>query len=179
LNWVDAFIVGSILWFTYSAFHAGMIREVVTILGAIFGVALAGLLYTNLAEDVGVVIDSEETALIVSFAIIFAAVILASQLTAMFLKQTAHLLMLGIFDSMGGAVIGFIKGVILVEIALIVAITFGSLHLVDDVDGSAFAPLFIEFLPFLKHILPSEFKTAIDEFNELSTIVTQLWERSL
>jgi membrane protein required for colicin V production len=164
LNWVDAVIVGSILWFTYSAFHAGMIREVVTILGAVFAVALAGLLYTELAEDVGVAVDNEQTALIISFAIIFGAVILAAQLMAIFLKQTAHLLMLGIFDSMGGALIGLVKGVILVEIALIVAITFESLNLHDDVDGSAFAPFFIDFLPFLKYILPGEFKTAIDEF---------------
>jgi uncharacterized membrane protein required for colicin V production len=164
LNWVDAVIVGTILWFTYAAFHAGMIREVVTILGAIFAVALAGLLYTDLAEDVGVAIDNEQTALIVSFAIIFGAVILATQLLAIFLKQTAQLLMLGIFDSMGGAVIGLMKGFILVEIGLIVAITFQSLHLLDDVEESAFAPLFLDILPFLRYILPSEFKAAIDDF---------------
>lgn len=171
MNWVDAFIVGSILWFTYSAFHAGFIREVVTLLGAIFAVALAGLLYMELAEDVGVAVDDEQTALIISFLIIFGAVILASQLLAIFLKQTAHLLMLGIFDSMGGALIGLIKGVIFVEIALIVAVTFDSLHLVDDVDGSAFAAFFLDFLPFLKYILPSEFETAIDDFNELGQAI--------
>jgi uncharacterized membrane protein required for colicin V production len=167
LNWVDAFIFLSILWFTYSAFHAGLIREVVTLLGAFFAVALAGLLYTELAKDVGVAVDDEQTALIVSFAIIFGAVILASQLIAIFLKQTAHLLMLGIFDSMGGAFIGFIKGFIFVEMALIVAVTFESLNLVDDVEGSAFAPFFLDFLPLLKYILPSEFRNSIDEFNEL------------
>ena len=164
MNWVDAFIVVSILWFTYSAFNAGMIREVVTIIGAIFAVALAGLLYTELAKDVGVAIDNEQTAAIVSFGIIFFAVILAAQLIAIFLKQTAQLLMLGIFDSMGGAFIGLLKGFVLVEIALIAAITFQSLNLLDDVEGSAFAPLFLDLLPVLKYILPTEFKAALDEF---------------
>jgi uncharacterized membrane protein required for colicin V production len=164
LNWVDAFIVGMILWFTYSAFHAGMIREVVTIIGAIFAVALAGLFYTNLAEDVGVAIDNDQTAQIVSFAIIFGAVILASQLMAIFLKQAAQLLMLGIFDSIGGAFIGLAKAFILIEIALIVAITFPSLHLTDDVQNSAFAPFFLDVLPILKYILPNEFKTAVENF---------------
>ncbi len=164
MNWVDAFILISLLWFTYSAFNAGMIREIVTIIGAILAVALAGLFYLNLAEDVGVAIDNEQTAAIVSFGIIFGAVILASQLFAIFLKQAAQLLMLGLFDSMGGALIGLLKGFILVEIALFVAITFPSLHLVDDVEGSAFAPFFIDFLPLLKYILPGEFKIAIDEF---------------
>ena len=164
MNWVDAFIVVTILWFTYAAFHAGMIREVVTILGAIFAVALAGLFYKNLAEDVGVAIDNEQTALVVSFVIIFGAVILASQLLATFLKQAAQLLMLGIFDSIGGAFVGLVKGFILVEVALIVAVTFESLNLMDDVESSVFAPLFLDLLPLLKYILPSEFKTAIDQF---------------
>jgi membrane protein required for colicin V production len=167
LNWVDAVIVGMILWFTYSAFHAGMIRETVTILGAIVAVALAGLLYTDLAKEVETVIDNEQTALIVSFAIIFGAVILASQIVALFLKRTAQLLMLGIFDSMGGAVVGLIKGVILVEVALIAAITFESLHLLDDIEGSAIAPLFLDVLPFLQYILPDEFTSSIDAFNQL------------
>lgn len=164
MNWVDAFIVVSILWFTYSAFNAGMIREVVTIIGAVFAVALAGLFYMELAKDVGVGIDNEQTAEIVSFAIIFGAVILAAQLIAIFLKQTAQLLMLGIFDSMGGALIGLLKGFVLVEIALIVAITFPNLNLVDDVEGSAFAPFFLDLLPVLKYILPTEFSAALDEF---------------
>ena len=164
MNWVDAVIVLSILWFTYSAFNAGMIREVVTIIGAILAVALAGLLYLNLAEDVLVAVDNEQTARIISFAIIFGAVILASQLFAIFLKQAAQLLMLGLFDSIGGAFIGLLKAFIFIEIGLIVAITFPSLHLVDDIENSAFAPFFLDFLPLLKYILPDEFRTAIDAF---------------
>ena len=164
MNWVDAFIVISIVWFAYAAFNAGMIREVVTIIGAIFAVALAGLLYLELAKDVEVAVDNEMTAQIISFAIIFGAVMLAAQLVAIFLKQTAQLLMLGIFDSMGGAFIGMLKGFVLVEIALIVAITFPNLNLVDDVQGSAFAPFFLDLVPVLKYILPTEFKAALDEF---------------
>jgi uncharacterized membrane protein required for colicin V production len=72
--------------------------------------------------------------------------------------------MLGIFDSMGGMFIGLIKGFVLVEIALIFAVTFPSLNLIDDVEGSSFAPFFLDLLPVLKYILPSEFSTALDEF---------------
>ena len=127
MNWVDALIVVSLLWFTYAAFHAGLIREVITILGAIAAVALAGLFYEDLAVDVKVGVDDEETARMIAFAVIFGAVVLASQLTALFLKQAASLLLLGLADSIGGAVIGFIKGFIFVEIALIAGITFTSL----------------------------------------------------
>jgi uncharacterized membrane protein required for colicin V production len=164
LNWIDAAIIATIIWSTYAAFNAGMIREVITIVGAIAAVVLAGLFYESLATDIEVAIGDPQTADIVSFGIILSAVIVASQLTALFLKQAASFLMLGIFDSIGGAAIGFLKGFIFVEIGLIVAITFTSLHLQDNIEGSAFAPLFLEVLPVLKHLLPGEFTIAIDNF---------------
>jgi uncharacterized membrane protein required for colicin V production len=74
------------------------------------------------------------------------------------------LLLLGLADSVGGAVIGFIKGFIFVEIALILMITFASLGLEDTVEDSALAPFFLDILPVLKLILPGEFKDAINAF---------------
>jgi membrane protein required for colicin V production len=164
LNWVDFVIIGVLAWFTYAAFHAGLIREVITIGGAVFAVALAGLFYTELAEDVEVAVDNEETARIIAFGMIFGATVLASQLLALFLKQAASLLLLGLMDSLGGAIIGLAKGFIFVEIGLIAAITFPDLGLEDSVANSAIAPFFLDFLPVLKHILPAEFKNAIAAF---------------
>ena len=164
MNWVDFAIVAVIIWFVYSAFHAGLIREVVTIVGAIFAVALAGLFYRNLTPDVKVAVNDEETARLIAFAIIFGCVVLASQLIAMFLKTTASVFMLGMFDSFGGALVGLLKAFVFIEIALIVGITFENLHLQRDIDNSAFAGFFLNALPVLKHILPGEFKNAIDSF---------------
>ena len=164
MNWIDIAILAAFGWFTYAAFHAGAIREIITIVGSLFAVALAGLLYENLAEDVQVAVDDVQTSKIIAFAIIFGAVILASQLLAVFLKQAASLLLLGLFDSLGGALIGFLKAFILVEIALMVGITFEELGVKDAIEDSAFAGLFIDVLPVLRHILPGEFKTAIDQF---------------
>jgi uncharacterized membrane protein required for colicin V production len=137
---------------------------VITIVGAIFAVALAGLFYQDLAEDVRVAVDNVETARIIAFAMIFGATVLASQLTALFLKQAATLLLLGLFDSLGGAVIGFLKGFIFVEIALIIGITFESLGFRGAIENSALAPIYLDFLPFLKWILPEQFKEAISGF---------------
>jgi membrane protein required for colicin V production len=164
LNWIDALILVIIVWFAWAAFHAGLIREVVTIIGAIFAVALAGLFYLELSEDIKVVVDDTETAEIIAFATIFGATILASQLLALFLKQAASILLLGLLDSIGGAVIGVAKAIIFIEIALIVALTFPSLGLIESVEESLFAPFFLDLLPFLRYILPGEFDTAIDEF---------------
>ena len=164
MSWIDVVILATMLWFTYAAFHAGMIREVITIVGAVFAVALAGLFYQELAEDVHVAVDNQETARIIAFAMIFGATILAAQLTALFLKQAATLLMLGLADSLGGAVVGFIKGFIFVEMGLILMITFDSLGLNGAVEDSALAPIFLNAVPVLKLILPGEFKDAVNAF---------------
>ncbi len=164
MNWIDAAILATLAWFTYAAFNAGLIREVITILGAVFAVALAGLFYTDLAKDIDVAVKNEETSRLIAFAIVFGATVLASQLLALFLRQAASLLFLGLFDSLGGAIFGMAKGLIFVEIALIFAITFRSLNFGDDVDRSALAPFFLDAVPFLTRILPGEFKNAVSSF---------------
>ena len=164
MNWVDVVILATFAWFTYAAFHAGAIREIVTIVGAVFAVALAGLFYEDLAEDIKVAVDDVETARIIAFGTIFGATVLASQLAALFLRQAASLLLLGIFDSIAGAVIGMVKSFVFVEMGLVVAITFTSLGLEGAINDSALSPFFLDFLQVLKHILPAEFKTAISGF---------------
>lgn len=164
LNWVDAVILASLAWFTYAAFNAGLIREVITILGAVFAVALAGLFYADLAKTVDVGVKDLEISRAIAFGILFGATVLASQLIAAFLKQAATLLFLGLFDSLGGAVFGLVKAFIFLEMALIFAITFRELHLTDDIRGSTLAPFFLDALPVLTRILPDKFKTAVDAF---------------
>lgn len=150
--------------FTFAAFHAGLIREIVTIIGAVFAVALAGLFYMELAEDVGVAVDDVQTARVIAFGVIFGATVLAAQLIALFLKQAASLLLLGVFDSLGGALIGLIKGFIFVEIALFAGVTFPALGVEAAIRNSELAPFFLDALPVLTAILPGEFETAVDQF---------------
>jgi uncharacterized membrane protein required for colicin V production len=72
--------------------------------------------------------------------------------------------MLGLADSVGGAVVGFIKGFIFVEMGLILLITFDTLGFNGAVEDSALAPFFLDVLPVLKLILPGEFKDAVNAF---------------
>src|SRR3972149_7053303 len=103
MNWLDIVIALPILFFTGSAFSAGLIREVVTLVSALVGVAVAGLFYDELARDVLVFIDDKETARLVAFLILLGAIYLAGQLTAIMLKGAASLLLLGWADRIGGA----------------------------------------------------------------------------
>lgn len=167
MNWLDAVIVLVVLWFTFSAFQAGFIRETVTIVAAILGVVLAGLFYEDLADDVLLFIEGERVARIVAFGLIFAATALAGQMLAMVLKPTVNLLQLGLFDQLAGAAFGFVKAMVFIQIFLIVFITFPKWGLREEIEDSTFGSLtaeLVDTLPVLVRMLPDEFETAVDDF---------------
>lgn len=162
MNYVDIAIVVLVAWFTFSAFSAGIIREVVTMTGVALGVVLAGLFYQDLASDVKLAVDNENAANIIAFLVIFGACFLAGQLAGMLLKHTASLLMLGTFDHLFGAAFGFLKGMVIVEVALILFVTFPAFGLKDHIRDSMFGPMFLDGIPVLLRVLPVEFRNAVD-----------------
>jgi len=164
VNWLDAVIIAVILWFTVSAFQAGFVRETVTVVAAVLGVVLAGLYYEELADDVLVFIDGQQLANIVAFGIIFGAVALAGQMMALVLKPTVHLLQLGVFDQLAGAIFGFCKAMVFIQIFLIVFVTYPKWDLDETIDGSFFGTLILENTAVLVNILPAEFENKVDAF---------------
>ncbi len=164
MNWLDIVIVLVIAFFAGTAFRAGLIREAVTLVSAVVGVVVAGLFYDDLARDVLVFIDNKDTARVVSFLILLGAVYLAGQLIAIMLKQVAAILLLGWVDHIGGALFGLLKGLIVVEVLLILLVTFPRLGLESDIDGSALASVFLDARSVLLFILPDEFERAVDLF---------------
>ena len=164
MNWVDFAIIAVIAWFTFSALRAGFIREAATLAGAVLGVILAGQFYERLAADIEVFIDDARTAEVGAFIIIFGSTLLGAQMIALFLKKVATLLMLGPLDTVGGGVLGFLKGFVICELLLIAAVTFPTLHMQEDVADSSLAPVFLDVLPVLTLLLPGEFKDAVRAF---------------
>ncbi len=167
MNWLDGAIIALIIWLTYSAFQAGFIRETVTIVAAILGIILAGLFYQDLADDVFVWIDSETLASIVSFVVIFGAMVLAGQIVALILKPTVNLLQLGIFDQLAGAAFGFVKAIVFIQIFLILFITYPKWGLDETIDESVFGRVAVRIVdraPVIVEMLPDEFGDQFDTF---------------
>lgn len=164
MNWLDIVILVIILGFVAAAFSAGLIREVVTLAAVLVGIVVAGRLYDNLAADVLVFIGNEEAALAIAFLLLFGSVYLLGQLTAFLLKRLASLLFLGWLDQIGGAVFGFFKGVAVVEVLLILFVTYPQLGLEKAIDDSALSPVFLDHLPFLLRVLPGEFDQQVEQF---------------
>lgn len=167
MNWLDGAIIVLILWFTYSAFQAGFIRETVTVVAAILGIVLAGIFYDDLAEDVLIFIDSETFARIVGFGLVFGAVALAGQMVAMVLKPTVNFLQLGIFDQLAGAAFGLVKALVFVQIFLIVFITYPKWGLDETIEESVFGSVTVEMVdraPVILRMLPDVFENKVSDF---------------
>jgi uncharacterized membrane protein required for colicin V production len=164
VNWLDGAIIVLVIWFTFSAFQAGFIRETVTIVGAILGVVLAGLYYRELADDVLVFIDNNRAANLVAFGVIAGAVALAGQMLALVLKPTVDFLQLGIFDQLAGAIVGFAKAMVFVQAFLILFVTYPRWDMVDTIDNSLFGSMILDNTAYLVNVLPQEFEGAVDTF---------------
>jgi membrane protein required for colicin V production len=164
MNWLDVAIVIAIAWFTFAAFRAGIIREVVTVIAFVVGVLAAGFYYDDLAENVLLFIDDDTAANVTAFVVLFGAMVLGGQLAAILLKQMAGLFFLGWVDHLAGAALGLLKGLILVEVFLILFTTYPYLGLDSTIRGSAIAPLFLDGGPALLKLLPGEFNSAVEAF---------------
>ncbi|MDO8616997.1 MAG: CvpA family protein [Dehalococcoidia bacterium] len=164
MNWLDFVIIVIVIFFVVSAYSAGLIREVVTLLAVIFAIIIAGLLYDDLAKDVLVFMRSEDVSRAVSFLILFGCVYLFGQIVAYILKGAAQMVMLGWADHTGGAAFGLLKGLIVVQVLLILFAAYPSLKLDRAIANSEIGSYFVDDVSFLLVILPGEFGDRVDRF---------------
>jgi membrane protein required for colicin V production len=164
MNWLDFVIVAALAGFVLAAYSAGLIREVITLVAVLLGVIIAGLLYDNLAADVVVFDKNEDAARAISFLILFGSVFLFGQILAYVLKRGASLFMVGRLDHLGGAAFGLLKGLLVVQVLLIVFAAYPSLKLDSAVDNSKLGHFFVDDVSFIRHVMPGEIDHRIDEF---------------
>jgi membrane protein required for colicin V production len=164
MNWLDIAIVLIVAFFATTAFSAGLIRELVTLVSVVVGVVAAGLFHDDLARDVLVFIDDATAAKAIAFLVLLGAIYLAGQLIAIMLKQVAAALLLGWADRLGGALFGLVKGLVVVEVLLILFVTYPQLGLDEAIEGSGLASVFLDAASALLIILPDDFERAVDAF---------------
>ncbi len=164
MNWLDLLIVGILAWTTFRAFSSGLIREVVSLLGLVAGIALSGAFYDDLSSNLEFVIADPTTRQLVAFAAIFVGTTVAGAVIAAVLHTAAALLFLGPLDKLGGAAFGLIKGLLLVQILLVAVSVFpAQTSVANAVASSTLAPAFLRFSPIIKAALPAEFQDPLGQ----------------
>jgi membrane protein required for colicin V production len=165
VNWLDFAIIVVLVWFTLAGLTSGLVRELVALLAATLGVIVAGRYYTRLADDIALVHTGPAEDRLIAFIAIFAACVLAGQLLGVALHGAVSVLLLGPIDNAGGLAFGFVKGAIIVELLLIGFATFPVAQwMTNALDTSLLAPVFLEGVPWLLHLLPGAFHAGVAAF---------------
>lgn len=164
MDWLDALIVIVFIFFIATAFSAGFLRETVAMASAIAGVLLAGLFYDDVAENVLTSIDNETTQLVVGFLIVLVAVTAIGQGITILLRPAVSVLQLGVFDQLLGAGFGAVKAFVLIEILLILFVTYPRWDIDDRIRQSEFAGIMLDASRPMLEILPVEFEAKVDQF---------------
>lgn len=165
MTWVDAAIVLIFLFFIVTAFQAGLVRELIAIGSTVLGVVLAGLLYDDVASTLLSPIGNEVTENVIGFLIIFGAITIAGQLLAMVVSPVVTVLQLGMMDQLLGAGFGALKAFVIIQVLLILFVTYPRYDLDDRINNSEFATLMLDVSRPITALLPDIFENQVEAFD--------------
>jgi membrane protein required for colicin V production len=161
MNWLDIVVVVILVVSAVAGLKVGIIKALLTVIGGIVGVVLAGRFSSSLGEKMGF-ISNEGAAKVVAFIIILVLVLLIAALAAAFLKKVAETILLGWVNRLGGAVLGLILGAIFCGAILAMWVKFQGIG--DTLLDSALASFLLDKFPIVMGLLPSEFDSVRDFF---------------
>ena len=156
MNWLDIVIIVLIAIPTFIGLKAGLIKAVLSLVGVIVGVILAGQYHQALGEQL-TFISQANVANIVAFAIILIVVMIIAAVLASVLKWLVSLVLLGWINRLGGVIFGLLLGVIFCGALLAIWAKF--LGVGETFNDSALATLLLNQFPLILALLPDEFDT--------------------
>ncbi|MFC2034418.1 CvpA family protein [Chloroflexota bacterium] len=156
MGWLDIIILVIVVVSTFMGLRIGIIKAVLSLVGVIVGVILAGRLYAPLSELL-TVIPQSNIAEIVAFAIILISVMLIAGITAALLKWIASVVLLGWINYLGGACFGLVLGAILCSALLATWVKFFGIS--EFISQSGLAVILLDRFPAVLTLLPYEFDT--------------------
>ena len=119
MNLLDLFILIPIVWLCIRGFSKGFIIELATLIGLVLGILAAyyfsGYVQDHLKEYFSL---SSQGLKIVSYILIFLAVLLVVYLIGKLIEKLVDIIALGWLNKILGAVIGLVKGIVVVAIIL-------------------------------------------------------------
>ncbi|MDA1215275.1 MAG: CvpA family protein [Chloroflexi bacterium] len=163
MNGLDIFITVVLVVAAFFGWRRGIIGTVLTLVGLVVGVVVAGQTYDGLSNVFDEFIDSPTWANVAAFATVLVVILAASMVLSRLLKKALTLLMLGWVDNVAGMVLGlFMSSLGLTAVIGVMGVVpFGSLE--ETVESSVLAGFFGDaFLPGVLALLPSEFDRVTD-----------------
>jgi membrane protein required for colicin V production len=154
MNWLDIIIIVILVGSAFAGWRTGLIRSLLSLIGLVVGIKLAGFYYLSLAPRLNFIPD-ERAARIVAFVIVLAIVMLAALILGWLFTKIVSALTLGWLNGLGGMVFGLGMGAISLGAILAIWVRFFGIN--QAISDSGLARLLTDQLSVLLALLPSEF----------------------
>jgi membrane protein required for colicin V production len=171
MEWVDWIILAVLVGAVLGGMAQGLFRTVCSLVGLILGIALACWNYARAAAVFKPIVRVDAVADAIGFLLIAVVVMFVANVIGILLSRMFNWMGLGCIDVLGGAIVGFVQGVLLVTICILVTVAFfprtqwltqatlpkeffGALHLSADVTPGELKGRVLDGLKSLKHDTP-------------------------
>ena len=162
LNYIDYIIIALLVLFIILGYRKGIIIGLATIAALILGIYAAVHFSNYLDATLMAHLHPSRTWLpIISFSITFVLVVIVVMIVAKLTEKLVDVVGMGFFNHLGGAVLGLVKGVILVSILLFLFKSFDPKEkwlTEKDKKGSYFYTRVAEVFPKLMKTFGGEIK---------------------
>ena len=152
MNSLDIIILSGLASSTALGFYRGFIRQLVSFVGLIGGIIVAGRFYEPVAEFLhgpngGGIIADQNWARIIAFVGLLILFTIVLNIVGSALRFVAKLLFLGWADHLLGAVVGFLLGLTSIMAMVVVATVFPVPGLSDGLQDSQVARFLTGYVP--------------------------------
>jgi membrane protein required for colicin V production len=159
MNLFDWFLITMLAYSIVMAFMRGIILELFSLGGLVIGILLASWNYNYVAAFLDRLISTPATAQIIAFFLILIGVMVLSTLLGKALNRTAHVIGLGFFDRLFGAVFGLARGC-LFGVAILIALAAFRPHS-DWIVNSRLSPYFLAGAHAVSFVVPHDLQQQI------------------
>lgn len=175
MNKLDIVVIGVVGLTTAFGLWKGMIRQIVTLAGVIVGYIISLKLYGSIANILPKSIEPG-VAKVIGFVLIFGVCIVVALILGAIVGKFFKIAGLGWANRLGGGLIGFLKGFVIVAIIVVVLIAF----LPSDstfLDNSVTLPYVLSGIRIMGDIMPLDIRERYQL--KLGEIKRQLEEKGL
>gem|GEM_PF-823415 len=176
VDWLSLLLVVFIAVLVVRAWRNGIVREFVALGALIIAVPIASTFYGDLVPKVEPIVDNLKLANLVAFLAIVFGVVIVGQLLSSMLSRIVQVLQLGSLDHSVGAIFGFLQGCLLIQVVLLVFISYPQPDLRTHIDSSLVATWLVDYSSLTRALLPGVFDSAIDiyrsTFSQLASEIT-------
>jgi membrane protein required for colicin V production len=173
MNLLDVILIVVIAFSSVYGLFKGLVKEVISILALIIGLIGASRLFEKVSplfKDLGL---GEQVARILSFIILFIAIFVALILIGKLIHKLVHTVFLGWLNRLGGIGFGFIRGVI-VSAIIIMILTMILSEKAPILSESKLTPHIMSLSRVLVSLVPDDLQK---RFMEKEEKLREFWER--